>query len=53
MSVASDQYRIAEIFLSDGIRLKLFPDGSLEEDWRFFKTNTERAFRNRGWSCSS
>jgi len=44
MSVASDQYHIAEIFLPDGIRLQLFPDGSLEEDWRFLKQTQSAHF---------
>jgi hypothetical protein len=41
MSVAADQYSSADIAFSEGIRLQLFPDGSIEEDWRFFKTNRE------------
>lgn len=34
--VSSDQFASVDIAFSSGIHLQLFPDGSLEEDWRFF-----------------
>jgi hypothetical protein len=37
-SASADQYGSADIAFSGGVHLQLFPDGSAEEDWRFFKT---------------
>jgi hypothetical protein len=34
-SVTSDKYGGAELLLSGGYRLQIFPDSSQEEDWRF------------------
>lgn len=37
MTVDSDRYGGADLSLSGGYRLQIFPDGSLEEDWRFIE----------------
>jgi hypothetical protein len=43
VSASADQYGGADIVFSDGVRLQLFPDGSVDEDWRFFRTNDDGA----------
>jgi hypothetical protein len=43
ITVGADGFGSAEISLSGEIRLQLFPDGSLEEDWRFFETSDQGA----------
>lgn len=37
VSVTSDKYGGADISLTGGYRLQIFPDCSLEEDWRFIE----------------
>lgn len=37
MKANSDIYGGADLLLSGGYRLQIFPDGSLEEDWRFIE----------------
>ena len=37
LSTASDGYGGADLSLSGGYRLQIFPDGSRGEDWRFIK----------------
>jgi len=37
MTVNSDTYGGADLLLSGGYRLQIFPDGSLEEGWRFIE----------------
>jgi hypothetical protein len=41
VSVSADRYCSVDIELSGGIHLQLFPDGSVEEDWRFFATEDD------------
>lgn len=38
MSVSADKYGGADLLLSGNYRLQIFPDGSLDEDWRFIET---------------
>lgn len=40
-SVTADRYCSLDIMFSGGIHLQLFPDGSAEEDWRFFATEDD------------
>lgn len=40
-SVAGDNFGGAELRMSGGYRLVLFPDGSRGEDWRLFDPNTD------------
>ncbi|WP_064692699.1 hypothetical protein [Rhizobium aegyptiacum] len=37
MTASADTYGGADLALSGGYRLQIFPDGSLEEDWRFIQ----------------
>jgi hypothetical protein len=37
VSVSADKYGGADLFLSGGYRLQIFPDGSREEDWRLLQ----------------
>jgi len=41
MSASADQYGSADIVFPGEVRLQLFPDGSVDEDWRFFNTESE------------
>ncbi len=38
-AVSADQYGGVEISFTGNVRLQLFPDGSVDEDWRFFDTS--------------
>jgi hypothetical protein len=37
LSASADEFGGADLIMSGGYRLQIFPDGSLEEDWRFLE----------------
>jgi hypothetical protein len=43
VAVTADRFGSVDISLTDEVRLQLFPDGSLGEDWRFFDASGENA----------
>lgn len=47
-SVTSDKYGGAELLLSGGYRLQIFPDSSHEEDWRFIDVKGRHVVIEKG-----
>lgn len=43
VAVTADRFGGVDIALTGDVRLQLFPDGSLDEDWRFFDASGDKA----------
>lgn len=47
-AVNTDNYGGADLSLSGGYRLQIFPDGSFEENWRFVEIQGRHVVVERG-----